>query len=65
MNCLTEALGFSLPGNGTLLATHAERKELFLKAGRKSSNFAIVTMKATIILFCRAASAHSRPLKTP
>lgn len=34
MNCLTEALGMSLPGNGTLLATHADRKELFLKAGR-------------------------------
>jgi dihydroxy-acid dehydratase len=35
MNCLTEALGFSLPGNGTMLATHADRKELFLKAGRQ------------------------------
>ncbi len=34
MNCLTEALGLSLPGNGSLLATHADRKELFLKAGR-------------------------------
>ncbi|MBL4801628.1 MAG: dihydroxy-acid dehydratase [Emcibacter sp.] len=34
MNCLTEALGLSLPGNGTLLATHADRKELFLKAAR-------------------------------
>ena len=34
MNCLTEALGLSLPGNGTLLATHAARKELFLQAGR-------------------------------
>jgi len=34
MNCLTEALGLSLPGNGTLLATHADRKELFLEAGR-------------------------------
>ncbi len=34
MNCLTEALGFSLPGNGTLVATHAMRKELFLQAGR-------------------------------
>jgi len=35
MNCLTEALGFSLPGNGTLVATHADRKELFLEAGRR------------------------------
>ncbi|RLA47271.1 MAG: dihydroxy-acid dehydratase [Gammaproteobacteria bacterium] len=34
MNCLTEALGLSLPGNGSLLATHADRRELFLQAGR-------------------------------
>ncbi|MCQ4145778.1 dihydroxy-acid dehydratase [Vogesella sp. AC12] len=34
MNCLTEALGLSLPGNGSMLATHADRKELFLRAGR-------------------------------
>jgi dihydroxy-acid dehydratase len=34
MNCLTEALGLSLPGNGSIVATHAERKELFLRAGR-------------------------------
>jgi dihydroxy-acid dehydratase len=34
MNCLTEALGLSLPGNGTIVATHADRKELFLRAGR-------------------------------
>ncbi len=34
MNCLTEALGLSLPGNGTVLATHADREQLFLQAGR-------------------------------
>jgi dihydroxy-acid dehydratase len=34
MNCLTEALGLSLPGNGTLLATHADREQLFKRAGR-------------------------------
>src|SRR5690606_27778597 len=34
MNCLTEALGLSLPGNGTVLATHADRKALFERAGR-------------------------------
>ncbi len=34
MNCLTEALGLSLPGNGTMLATHADRERLFLEAGR-------------------------------
>ncbi|WP_026376129.1 dihydroxy-acid dehydratase [Aestuariibacter salexigens] len=33
MNCLTEALGLSLPGNGSLLATHAEREKLFVQAG--------------------------------
>ncbi len=35
MNCLTEALGLSLPGNGSTLATHASRKNLFLDAGRR------------------------------
>jgi len=35
MNCLTEALGLSLPGNGSLLATHAYREGLFLEAGRR------------------------------
>ncbi|MEH6635977.1 MAG: dihydroxy-acid dehydratase [Halioglobus sp.] len=34
MNCLTEALGLSLPGNGSTLATHADREQLFLRAGR-------------------------------
>jgi dihydroxy-acid dehydratase len=34
MNCLTEALGLSLPGNGTIVATHEDRRELFLRAGR-------------------------------
>jgi dihydroxy-acid dehydratase len=34
MNCLTEALGLALPGNGSTLATHAARRELFLAAGR-------------------------------
>jgi dihydroxy-acid dehydratase len=34
MNCLTEALGMALPGNGTLVATHSDRKLLFLQAGR-------------------------------
>ena len=34
MNCLAEALGLALPGNGTVVATHADRKQLFLQAGR-------------------------------
>lgn len=35
MNCLTEALGLSQPGNGSMLATHADRKQLFLNAGKR------------------------------
>jgi dihydroxy-acid dehydratase len=34
MNCLTEAIGLALPGNGSMLATHGDRRELFLEAGR-------------------------------
>ncbi|HET6182580.1 MAG TPA: dihydroxy-acid dehydratase [Acetobacteraceae bacterium] len=34
MNCLTEALGLALPGNGTIVATHADRRGLFVEAGR-------------------------------
>ena len=33
MNCLTEALGLALPGNGTIVATHADRRRLFVEAG--------------------------------
>ena len=40
MNCLTEALGLSLPGNGSILATHADRKALFLQAARTVSDIA-------------------------
>ncbi|GAA3857731.1 dihydroxy-acid dehydratase [Celeribacter arenosi] len=35
MNCLAEALGLALPGNGSTLATHADRRHLFLEAGRR------------------------------
>ncbi|GAB4266722.1 MAG: dihydroxy-acid dehydratase [Pararhodobacter sp.] len=35
MNCLAEALGLALPGNGSMLATHADRKAIFLEAGRR------------------------------
>jgi len=35
MNCLAEAIGLALPGNGSMLATHGDRKELFLRAGRR------------------------------
>ncbi|GAA1273797.1 dihydroxy-acid dehydratase [Saccharothrix xinjiangensis] len=42
MNCLTEALGLALPGNGSTLATHAARRDLFSRAGR------------TVVELCRA-----------
>ncbi len=38
MNCLAEALGLALPGNGSMLATHADREQLFLKAGKEIVN---------------------------
>ncbi len=40
MNCLTEALGLSLPGNGTTLATHADRRRLFVEAGHLAVDIA-------------------------
>lgn len=40
MNCLTEALGLAQPGNGSLLATHIDRKQLFLNAGERIVNLA-------------------------
>lgn len=40
MNCLAEALGLALPGNGSTLATHSDRKGLFLEAGRKAVEIA-------------------------
>ncbi|HEX9206641.1 MAG TPA: dihydroxy-acid dehydratase [Steroidobacteraceae bacterium] len=40
MNCLLEAIGLALPGNGTLVATHADRRELFAQAGRLSVELA-------------------------
>jgi len=38
MNCLAEAIGLGLPGNGSMLATHADRKDMFLEAGRRIVN---------------------------
>lgn len=51
MNCLAEALGLALPGNGSLLATHALRKELFLTAGR------------TIVELTKAYYQHDKPVR--
>jgi dihydroxy-acid dehydratase len=53
MNCLTEALGLSLPGNGTVVATHADRKELFLEAGRLIVDLCRLTTKKTTYRSCR------------
>ncbi len=53
MNCLTEAMGLSLPGNGSTLATHADRKELFLEAGRR------------ILDLCRRYYEHDDLTATP
>lgn len=64
MNCLTEALGLSLPGNGTVVATHADREQLFLRAGRVAVGCAIAGMAAKTPLRCRAASPPSKRSKT-
>jgi dihydroxy-acid dehydratase len=65
MNCLTEALGLSLPGNGTIVATHADRKELFLRAGRLIVELAKRHYEGrTITRSCRAASPPRRPSRT-
>jgi dihydroxy-acid dehydratase len=63
MNCLTEALGLSLPGNGTVVATHADREQLFLRAGRLAVELCRATTSRTTSPCCRAASAR-RPSRT-
>jgi dihydroxyacid dehydratase/phosphogluconate dehydratase len=65
MNCLTEALGLSLPGNGSTLATHADRKRLFVEAGHLIVDLARATTSRTTRACCRAASPASRPSRTP
>ena len=48
MNCLMEALGLALPGNGTIVATHADRKQLFPEAGRRIVDWpAAITNRTT------------------
>ena len=60
MNCLTEALGLSLPGNGTLVATHADRKKLFLRAGLPDRRTRATVLRAWR---CHRASAQDRELR--
>ena len=65
MNCLTEALGLSLPGNGSTLATHADREQCSCAPGAWPWNSAsAITAKATTAC-CRATSPTSRPSRTP
>ena len=64
MNCLTEALGLSLPGNGSTLATHAARRELFLEAGRHGRRPGPPLLRArTTTRCCRATIATKARLR--
>ena len=66
MNCLTEALGLALPGNGTIVATHADRKRLFLEAGRRIVDIARALLRdGRRHPCCRATSPASTPSRTP
>jgi len=60
MNCLTEALGLSLPGNGSLLATHADRRELFWKRAGALSALPSAITNRVMNRCCRAPSPPSR-----
>ena len=57
MNCLTEALGLALPGNGTLLATHAKRRELFESCPPLSSRWPSSTTSSAMTPCCRGSVA--------
>ncbi len=66
MNCLTEALGLALPGNGSLLATHADRKELFLRGRPPGGGARQALLRAGRRLGAAAQrSPASRPSRTP
>ena len=62
MNCLTEALGLSLPGNGSMLATHADREKLFVEAGasHRRSRAALVRAGRRHRAAARASPASRR-----
>jgi dihydroxy-acid dehydratase len=65
MNCLTEALGLSQPGNGSLLATHADRKTLFLNAGKRIVELTKRYYEQDDAPRCRATLPAKRRLRTP
>ncbi len=65
MNCLTEAIGLALPGNGSTLATHAARRSLFVEAGRTDrGDRQAVVREATTPRCCRARSPAGRRSRT-
>ena len=65
MNCLAEAIGLALPGNGSVLATHADRKELFLQAAvARLSRSPSVTTNKTTRACCRATSRRKKASRT-
>lgn len=65
MNCLTEAMGLSLPGNGSVLATHTARKALYEDATAPWWTSHGATTSRTTSPCCRARSPPSRPSRTP
>ena len=66
MNCLTEALGLSLPGNGSTLATHADRKRLFVEAGHLIVDLARRYYEQDDeSVLPRAIATSRRPSRTP
>lgn len=65
MNCLTEALGLSLPGNGSCLATHADRKQLFLDAGKQVVELCKRYYEQEDDSVLPRSIANKRPLKMP
>ncbi len=65
MNCLTEALGLALPGNGSTLATHADRRRLFVEAGHLIVDVTRGITSRTTCRSCPAPSRTSRPSRTP
>ena len=65
MNCLAEALGVALPGNGSVLATHIERLRLFENAAKRIVELASVnTTRVAMHAFCRAQSQTTMPFTT-
>lgn len=65
MNCLTEALGLALPGNGTVLATHSDRRRLFETAGQRIVELAKRYYEGDEAHLLPRAIASRRRLKTP